>query len=318
MASWTFLLDRLLALLRRAHTKPVAPARRGVRVHPTAIVSVKAEIGEGTVVGPHAFIDEHVRIGPGCQIGPNVVILRYTTIGARCRIHAGAVLGDLPQDWSFKGGRSYVRIGDDCVIREGVTIHRGTGDETETVVGNRCLLMANSHVGHNGRVGDGAMLANGALVAGYAQVGERAVISGNCLIHQFTRVGRLAMMAGGSAVQMDVPPFCMTQSLSANTVQNLNIIGMRRAGFSREDRAAVKEAFDLFFRSGLSVKRAIEELEKGEPHELVREFCEFIKESKRGICKFYRDSRRTRRDRGGETSEDRDEGPEAFRIRPAA
>jgi len=310
------IFERLLESLNRLRTSNHRP-HKGVIVHPTAIVSPKAVIGEGTQIGPNAYIDEDVEIGPGCQIGPNVVILRYTRLGARCRVHAGAVLGDLPQDWSFEGKRSFVRIGDECVIREGVTVHRGTHEDTETVIGNRCLLMANSHVGHNGRVGDGAMLANGALVAGYAQVGAQAVISGNCLIHQFTRVGRLAMMAGGSAVQMDVPPFCMTQSLSANTVQNLNVIGMRRAGFSKQERAVVKEAFDHFFRSGVPVKKALEELTQGEPHPLVQEFCQFIKESKRGVCKFYRDSRRTRRDRSGAGSHD-DDDTQQMRLRPAA
>ncbi|HID22131.1 MAG TPA: hypothetical protein EYP14_06985 [Planctomycetaceae bacterium] len=144
-----------------------------MRVHPTAVVSPRARIGEGTVIGANTFIDQDVTIGPGCVVSPNVTILRYTTLGARCRVHAGAVLGDVPQDINYQGVRSYVRIGNDSVIREGVTIHRGTGEETETVVGDRCLLMANCHLGHNVRLGNEVTITNGALLAGYVDVGDR-------------------------------------------------------------------------------------------------------------------------------------------------
>jgi UDP-N-acetylglucosamine acyltransferase len=185
---------------------------------------------------------------------------------------------------------SYVSIGARSVIREGVTVHRGTKPGSVTRVGASCLLMANSHLAHDVRLGDRVIVANGALLAGYVQVGDAAFISGNCLVHQFTRVGRLAMMSGGSAVQMDVPPFCITRSSSSNTVIGLNVIGLRRAGFTSPDRAALKSAFALLYRSGLTVPKALQRLEREDTSPLVLELCRFVASARRGICKFVRDS----------------------------
>lgn len=242
-------------------------------------------------MGPFCLVDERVVLGAGVILGPRVTLFPGTTIGPRCRIHANAVVGDLPQDLNFRGGESLVRIGSDCVLREAVTIHRGTMPGTVTEIGDGCLLMACSHVGHNARLGNEAVLANGALLAGYAEIGERAFISGNCLIHQYARVGRLAMMSGGSAAQMDVPPFCITRSVCANTVIGLNVIGLRRAGVSSAERQALKQAFHTLYRAGLSVSHALETIQSGPTTPLVRELCEFVRQSKRGICKFVRDVR---------------------------
>lgn len=266
------------------------------RIHPTATVSSQARVGAGSVIGPHCVIDADVEIGAGCVLGPHVVVLPHTTLGSGCRLHAGAVLGDLPQDQAYRDTRSYVRIGSQCVIREHVTVHRGTKPDTCTEVGDHCLLMACSHVGHNGRLGSHVTLANGALLAGYAEVGDQAFLSGNCLVHQFTRVGRLAMMAGGSATQMDVPPFCITRSLTSNTVLGLNVIGLRRAGMSADERRALKQAFDMLYRSGMSVSKAVDAIERQATSASVLELCRFVRESKRGICKFFRDSRRPNED----------------------
>ncbi len=267
-----------------------------MNVHPTAVIESGAQLGKDVTVGAFSYIDRDVEIGDGCVISPHVTILRYTSLGKGCRVHANAVLGDLPQDLVFKEEESYVKIGNNCVLREGVTIHRGTKLGTVTSVGNDCLLMAFSHLAHNVKLGNQVIVANGALVAGYAEVGDRAFISGNCLVHQFARVGKLAMMSGGSAVQKDVPPFCITRSMSPNTVIGINVVGMRRAGFSAEDRLIMKRAFKILYQLNLNVSQAIAQLEEEFTSELVLEFCEFIKSSQRGICKFKKSASREQAD----------------------
>jgi UDP-N-acetylglucosamine acyltransferase len=257
-----------------------------MNIHSTAIVSPKAEIEENVIVGPYCVIEANVKIGAATRLGPHVTILPYTTIGAGCVIHANAVLGDLPQDMAFKDAVSYVRIGADCVIREGVTIHRGTKPETETVAGAGCFLMANSHLAHNVRVGNRAILANGALLAGYVEVGDLAFISGNAVVHQFCRVGRLAMMSGISAINKDLPPFCTVSASCHNGIAGLNIVGLRRAGFGPAERLALKRAFHVLFRSGLNVSQAVARIRAESPSGAVLELCDFIEQSKRGICRF--------------------------------
>jgi len=255
-----------------------------MKIHPTAIVEDGARLGADVEVGPFAYIADEVEVGDGCRIGPHVVIHPHTTLGPNCRVHAGAVLGDLPQDLAFQDVRSYVHIGRDCTIREGATVHRGTDAESVTRVGEGCFLMAFSHVGHNVELGDGVILANGALAAGHAKIGERAFISGNTVIHQFTRLGRLSMLGGGSGVSRDVPPFCTTKPLTANTILGLNIVGMRRAGIAAEERRQVKEAYAVVYRSGLTTPEALATLEARFPEGPGREFLDFVRSSRRGIC----------------------------------
>lgn len=256
-------------------------------IHPTAVIETGARLGKSVVVGPFAFIAGDSDIGDGCVIGPQVVVHAYTRIGAGTRVHAGAVLGDVPQDVAFKPGTaSRVDIGADCTIREGVTIHRGTKPDTATVVGDGCFLMANSHLGHNVRLGHHVILANGALLAGYVEVGDRAFVSGNAAIHQFVRIGRLAMTSGCSVITKDLPPFCTARGASLNCVAGLNVVGMRRAGMSPQDRQDVRRAFKVIYRSGLNVSQAVERLRGEFPDGPVREFREFIEASKRGICAF--------------------------------
>ncbi len=258
-----------------------------MNIHSTALVDPKAELGANVTVGPFCVIDANVKIGDNVRIGPHVTILPYTTIGAGCTIHDHAVLGDLPQDLAFKADTvSYVRIGANCTIREGVTIHRGTKPETETVIGEGCFLMAYSHVAHNVRLGNQVILANGALLAGYVEVGDRAFISGNAVVHQLCRIGRLAMMSGGSAISKDLPPFCTCRSSRVNFIAGMNIVGLRRAGLGPQDRLAIKRAFNTVFKSGLNVTQATAKIRAELPTGAVLEFCEFIEQSKRGICRF--------------------------------
>ncbi|MBU0715164.1 MAG: acyl-ACP--UDP-N-acetylglucosamine O-acyltransferase [Verrucomicrobia bacterium] len=257
-----------------------------MNIHPTVIVNPKAELGANVTIGPFCVIDADVKIGDNTRIGPHVTILPFTTIGAGCTIHAHAVLGDLPQDTAFKEDVvSYVRIGANCIIREGVTIHRGTKPETETVVGDGCFLMVNSHVAHNCRIGNNAILINGALLAGYVEVGERALISGNAVVHQFCRIGKLAMISGNSAISKDLPPFCIV-GISRNIIAGLNVVGLRRAGYGAPDRLAIKRAFHTLYQSGLNVSQATAKIRAESPSGAVLEFCEFVEQSKRGICRL--------------------------------
>lgn len=254
-------------------------------IHPTAVIEAGAEMGRDVQCGPFSFVGAGARIGNACVLGPHVAVLGNTVLGDGCRVHAGAVIGDEPQDLAFKPDtRSYVRIGAGCVIREGVTIHRGTKPETVTEVGENCFLMANSHLAHNVRLGRNVILANGVLLAGYVDVGDRAFISGNTAVHQFARIGRLAMLGGAAGFSKDVPPFCMTKSGWFNRVVGLNVVGLRRSGMSPEVRLQVKKAFVMLYRSGWNVSQAVDKMKAAFPDGPARELWEFVESSKRGIC----------------------------------
>jgi len=255
-------------------------------IHSTAVVESGARLGIGVTVGPFCYIQSGAEIGDGCMLKSHVCVLENTTVGRRCCVHAGAVLGGLPQDTGFKGGVSYVRIGDDCVLREGVTVNRGTKPESVTVVGDRCMLMANSHCAHNVQVESDVVIANCASLAGYVTVGSRAFISGNICVHQFVRIGSMAMLGMSVVLTKDVPPFCTVRCSTENGVGGLNVVGMRRAGMLPEERAAVKAAFRVIYRSGLNVHQALAVLDQGAPTAAVQEMLEFIRASKRGICAF--------------------------------
>jgi len=255
-------------------------------IHQTAVIDPGAELGNGVSVGPFSYIDADVRVGDGCVVGPHVSIYRYTTLGSNSTVHAGAVLGDTPQDTGFDGCRSFVRIGSDCIVREGVTIHRGSKLDTVTEVSNECFLMAFSHLAHNVRLGKGVTVANGALLAGYVEVGEKVFISGNCAIHQFVKVGRLAMLGGGCGVSKDVPPFCTLPSVSFNAVGGLNTVGMRRAGLGSGERHQIKTAFKILYQSGLNVSQASQKIRETFSSGPALEICAFIEKSTRGICAF--------------------------------
>ena len=257
-----------------------------MKIHPTAVVDPGAKLGRDVEVGPFSYIEGRVEIGDGCVIGPHVTIREYTTLGAGCRVHAGAVIGDLPQDLGFKGGESYVRVGPNCLIRENVTIHRGSKPGTATEVGESCFLMAGSHCAHNVRLGSRVILANGVLLAGYVEVGERAFLSGNSMVHQFARVGRVAMLGGGSGATKDVPPFCTLRVLMESQIGGLNVVGMRRAGMGDAERLAVKRVFGILFRSGLNVSQAVERIKAEYPSGPGAEMATFIEQSKRGICAY--------------------------------
>jgi UDP-N-acetylglucosamine acyltransferase len=260
----------------------------GMPIHPTAIISPRAQIDPTAEIGPYVVIDENVAIGPDCRIGPHVYITGFTTLGAGNHVHAGAVLGDLPQDLAFKDCRSFVRIGDHNVIREGVTIHRGTAPESETVIGNHCYLMAFSHVAHNCRLADQVKLANCALLAGHVQVGEGTFFSGIGGAHQFVRIGRLCMIAGVARVAQDIPPFMMVHG--DNRGVGVNRVGLHRAGWTSQQIMDLRAAYRFLYRSRMSFTKRVDQLEKETQSPYVKEVIAFIRNpSKRGIAGPPRD-----------------------------
>ena len=256
----------------------------GTMIHETAVVDDDAVIGQNVRIGPFAHIEAGTTIGDGCVIGPHVVVKRFTSLGSECQVHAGAVLGDIPQDTGFENGESFVRIGPKCLIREGVTVHRGTKTGTATEIGEGCFLMAFSHCAHNVRLGRQVIMANGALLGGYVEVGDRAFISGHCMVHQFVKIGRVAMLGGGCGASKDVPPFFTLRPMVLNTVAGLNVVGMRRAGLSPDERKEIKEAFKILYRSGLNVSEARDRIRKALTSAPALEIAEFIERSSRGIC----------------------------------
>ena len=254
-------------------------------IHPTAIVSVKADLDPSVEVGPYAIIEDNVRIGAGTRVMARAFITGHTEIGRNNEIHVGAIIGHEPQDLKFnRSTRSYTRIGDRNVFREYATVHRATDPESATVIGNDCYLMANAHVGHNSVIGNQVIICNGTLVAGYVHVGDRAFLSGCVLIHQFTHVGRLAMFSGGARVSMDVPPFLL--AAERNEIHSINLIGLKRAGISPAAIAEIKRLFKLFYHSGRNGSQALAEasVEGAFTTTEAREFLEFVQRSPNGIC----------------------------------
>ena len=255
---------------------------RRAMIHPTAVVHPRAHLDETVVVGPGAVIDAEVTVGPRCVIGPHVYLTGLTTLGADNRVYAGCVLGEAPQDLKYTGAPTRLRIGDRNVFREHVTVHRANTPEEDTVLGSDNFLMAHSHVGHNCRLGDRIILANGAALGGHVTVQDRAFISGNCLVHQFVRVGMLALMQGGSAISKDLPPF--TVARGENAICGLNVVGLRRAGVSDQDRLELRRLYRFLFRSHRNLREAVAAARSQFVSELGQLMLDFITASRRGVC----------------------------------
>jgi UDP-N-acetylglucosamine acyltransferase len=250
-------------------------------IHPTAIVHPQARV-DGTVeVGPYAVIDGGVTVGPGCVLGPHAYLTGVTHIGARNIFHAGCVIGNIPQDLKYKGDPTGLRIGDKNVFREHSTVNSATEMGEDTVVGSNNLLMAGSHVAHNCRVGNRVIMGNGSMLAGHVIVDDKAIISGSCLIHQFVHIGTLAMMQGGAAISKDLPPFTVARGY--NNLGGLNIIGLRRAGITAEERLELKKVYRMVFREGRVLRLAVEEALTQFKSPAARTLLEFVAASKRGV-----------------------------------
>jgi len=255
-------------------------------IHETAVVEKGAEVGSDVSIGPFSYVQSGATIGAGCSIGPHVTILSHTSVGDGTEVHSGAVLGDMPQDTGFENTDTFVKIGAKCIIREGVTVHRGTKEGTSTEIGDGCFLMAFSHFAHNVKLAPGVIVANGALLGGYVEVGEKVFISGNCVVHQFVKIGRVAMLGGACGVSKDVPPFCTVLPLHANEIVGLNVVGLRRAGLSPEERKQIKGAFRILYQSGLNVAQATGKIRDTFNSGPALEFCDFVESADRGICRL--------------------------------
>jgi UDP-N-acetylglucosamine acyltransferase len=254
-------------------------------IHPTAIIHPKAELAQDVIIGPYAIIGERVTIGDGCRIGSSVLIDGETTLGKNNRVFHGAAIGNVCQDLKYRGERTFVRIGDDNTIREYVTVNSATGEGESTVVGSGTLIMAYVHLAHNCFVGDNVVLANAVNLAGHVRVHDFAAIGGLTPVHQFVEIGRYAFIGGGSRIPQDVPPFLKVAG-NPTRVWGPNTVGLARRGFTAEQRALLKRAYVLLYRSGLNVTQALERIDAELPRtDEIAMFVDFIRNSKRGIIK---------------------------------
>lgn len=257
-------------------------------IHSTAIVDPGAQIGSGVEIGPYSVIGPEVKIGEGTVIQSHVVIEGDVTIGTKNFVGHGAIIGTFPQDLSFSPERrTKIDIGDENIIREHCTIHRGTAEGSATKIGDKNFLMVGAHVGHNCEIGNNVIIANNCLLGGHVRVDDSAFLGGGCVFHQHMHVGRLALTQGGSAFSKDIPPFVI--AAERNNVFGLNVIGLRRAGFSAKERDEIKAAFKLIYASGLNISAALEKASAMKVGDVAREFFDFVaKAKKRGICPYKR------------------------------
>lgn len=256
-------------------------------IHPTAIIDSKAILGEGVEIGPYCILRGDVTLGPGVRLVSHVTIQGPATVGSNTVLYPGVCLGFEPQDVKFKPGMptAGVRIGQDCLLREHVTIHaasKGPDVGHPTTIGDRCFLMVNSHLGHDTRIGNDVVMVNSVLLAGHVEVADRVTFGGGAGVHQFCRIGRLTMVSGLSACSLDIPPFVI--AAERNTIFGLNVVGLRRNGFSREHITKLREAF----REGFRIRRPRNEQlavlrELGANCPPVAELADFVAASKRGV-----------------------------------
>lgn len=252
-------------------------------VHSTAIVGANAALAANVRVGPYAVIEDDVEIGPDCEIAAHAVVKRYTRIGARNRIFEHAVIGGEPQDVKFRRETSYLEIGDDNLIREYCTFHRANGAGETTRIGSRNFFMVGVHVAHNCVIGDDNIFANEVALAGHITIEDHVFLSNNVGAHQFVRMGRYAMIGGKSKIVQDVLPFFITDG-NPSRLRGVNSVGLRRGGFSEDERRALKEAYKLLFRSTTPIQDSLRELEQVDD-ENVAHLVRFIRGSKRGFIR---------------------------------
>jgi UDP-N-acetylglucosamine acyltransferase len=251
-----------------------------------AIVHSQSEIAAGVKIGPYSVIGEHVRIGQGTIIDSHVVVEGWTEIGERCHLFPFVSVGAAPQHTRYAGEATKVRTGNDHVIREFVTIHRGTvGGGGETVLGRGNFIMAYTHIAHDCKVGNQVTMANSSTLGGHIEVEDFAIVGGLVAVHQFVRIGCYAIVGGASGVPQDVPPYMVAAGNRARLF-GLNYVGLRRHKFAGSTIAALKQAYRILFRSHLTLSKALDRVEKEVPGlPEIRHLVDFLKNSKRGICR---------------------------------
>ena len=254
-------------------------------IHPTAIIHPKAKVGANCEIGPYCVIGEHVALGENCRLHSHVVIDGHTTLGNQNEIFPFASIGLKTQDLKWKGGVTRTQIGDNNTFREYVTIHSATGDGEVTSVGSNNNLLAYTHVAHNVTLGNHVIMSNVATLAGHVTVEDHAIIGGLAAVHQFCRIGKMSIIGGCSKVVQDVPPFMMADGNPAET-RTINKIGMERNGVTEEAQAALRTAYKILFREGMTVSNALAKIEAELPKlPEIQHLIQFVRASERGISK---------------------------------
>jgi UDP-N-acetylglucosamine acyltransferase len=261
-----------------------------VKIHSTAIIDPSAKIGADVTIGPYTMIGANAMIGARSAIASHVVIEADVIIGSDNVIDHAVIIGTAPQDLSFSAERkTRVEIGNENVIREHCTIHRGSEEGSVTKLGDKNFLMAGAHVGHNCEIGNNVIVANNCLLGGHVRVADAAFLGGGCVFHQNVSVGRLSITQGASAFSKDIPPFVI--AAERNCVFGLNVVGLRRAGFTPQDRDEIKAAFKLIYASDANISQGLEKAKAMKFGAAAREFLDFIANAKkRGICPLKRDT----------------------------
>jgi len=252
-------------------------------IHPTAVIEPGTKLGNNVEIGPYTVLGKDVQIGDDTKIGAHC-IFEYCTVGKGNLFTGAAYIGMPPQDFSYKGEHTRVVMGDGNIVRESVTVHRGTPSEGTTEVGSGCMLMANSHIAHDCHVGNNVVMVNCASAAGHVRIQDRATISGMVGMHQFTRIGKLCMLSGGSMISQDIIPYVMAAGRSARPV-GLNLVGLRRSGMSQEMIKTIKGVYKTLFFEGLQLKEALDKLKSQPQPQEIQLMIEFIEGSKRGIAR---------------------------------
>jgi UDP-N-acetylglucosamine acyltransferase len=251
-------------------------------IHPTAIIHPQAKLDATVRVGPYAVIDADVELGADCVVGPHVYLTGITKIGVGNKFHASCVIGDAPQDLKYKDEPTCLRIGDQNIFREHVTIHRATKPGEETIIGTHNYFMTGAHVGHNCTVGNHVIMVNGSALGGHVTVQDRALLSAHSAVHQFRRIGTLALIQGSAVVTQDLTPF--TIATRVNVICGLNVVGMRRAGFTAEQRLELKKLYHLLFRGGKNMSIALAEAREKFSSAPAKILMDFVAGAKHGVC----------------------------------
>lgn len=250
-------------------------------IHKTAIVDPGAKLGERVTIGPYAIIGPEVTVGDDCVLAAHAILEQHVVLGARCRVGSGSIIGGDPQDLKYKGEETWAEVGDDTVIREYVTVNRGTTQSLHTTVGKGCLLMSYVHLGHDCHLADGVIVSSTSGLAGHVEIGAKAIVNGMTGIQQFVRIGTFAYVGGHSAVRKDVPPYCRTDG---ERVLGLNKVGLERNGFSPAAIEILQQAYRYFFRSSLNISQALERVRlEIERCPELEELVTFIETSERGV-----------------------------------